>query len=709
MEKILRQNNIMFHEKERKIKTILKDESNNKCFDCNNSKPEYISLNNACFICKNCFKRHQKFPLNISKTTKNNLKSLTLKELQYLYFGGNKKLLEFMKYEYPNLINLDHSYIYKTVAMEYYRNWLKFLIEGGSKPLKPEIEIAYKSIENKGIPNNNTNEDNNVITIDFYNDCYNYNDKYNHTITNFIKNKSKNKINNGHNNNTFQYKERYETQNNFYKKKNSNYNDNYNYSDYLNKYINTQTIDLMSHTQTHFMPKKNRIVNNFINGNGNKITDIQNKINININLSQNEDNKNYDNINNNKGSNTNNKIYIKPKHNILKSIEKIQKNDFNDEIIKGKENGIEVIRIKIKKKPDKNKSVELREQKADIIKEKVIDLNTNYKINKNNNRNFLSAIYSPQNKEEYNDNNYKIRTSIKKNLDKKFNYCLNDLIYNADTKRLNENENKIMQKNYENINIKNSFNDNLTSTNKYNLIFKKKNLKNSFYVNYEKKKPRNYSTVEHSEFEIISKNKTNTINTSNNESRNNEESNDDSLTLNTTRALSLNKSMKHFYSRYPRKMNKTKTKTKLRNSNNSKKKDEKENKKFKKLKKEKSEIIHSLKLLLRKKNELSKKKNEKRENSEESESSEEEDEYQRVSTLKKNKIILKKSEVKEKNKKIKEPDSESDESSEKEYKNEKIKKIYKDKNKDKNSIKKNVDNDSIGVKYKKKSYKYSEI
>ena len=707
MEKILRQNNIMFHEKERKIKTILKDESNNKCIDCNNSKPEYISLNNACFICKNCFKRHQKFPLNISKTTKNNLKSLTLKELQYLYFGGNKKLLEFMKYEYPNLINLDHSYIYKTVAMEYYRNWLKFLIEGGSKPLKPEIEIAYKSIENKGIPNNNTNEDNNVITIDFYNDCYNYNDKYNHTITNFIKNKSKNKNNNGHSNNTFQYKERYETQNNFYKKKNSNYNDNYNYSDYLNKYINTQTIDLMSHTQTHFMPKKNRIVNNFINGNGNKITDIQNKINININLSQNEDNKNYDNINNNKGYNTNNKIYIKPKHNILKSIEKIQKNDFNDEIIKGKENGIEVIRIKIKKKPDKNKSVELREQKADIIKEKVIDLNTNYKINKNNNRNFLSGIYSPQNKEEYNDNNYKIRTSIKKNLNKKFNYCLNDLIYNADTKRLNENENKIIKKNYESINIKNSFNDNLTSTNNNNLIFKKKNLKNSFYVNNEKKKPRNYSTVEHSEFEIISKNKTNTINTSNNESRNNEESNDDSLTLNTTRTLSLNKSMKHFYSRYPRKMNKTKTK--LRNSNNSKKKDEKENKKFKKLKKEKSEIIHSLKLLLRKKNELSKKKNEKRENSEESESSEEEDEYQRVSTLKKNKIILKKSEVKEKNKKIKEPDSESDESSEKEYKNKKIKKIYKDKNKDKSSIKKNVDNDSIGVKYKKKSYKYSEI
>ena len=129
MENLLRKNNIMFHEKERKIKAILKDEFNNKCADCNNARSEYISLNNACFICKTCFKRHQKFPLNISKTLKNNLSLLTLKELQYLYFGGNKKLLEFMKYEYPKLIKLSPSFAYKTIAMDYYRNWLKYLID----------------------------------------------------------------------------------------------------------------------------------------------------------------------------------------------------------------------------------------------------------------------------------------------------------------------------------------------------------------------------------------------------------------------------------------------------------------------------------------------------------------------------------------------------------------------------------------------------
>ena len=139
----------MFHEKDRKIKSILKEELNDKWVDCKTSKPEYISLNNACFICKNCFKIHQKFSISISKIIKNNLNSLTLKELQYLYLGGNKKLMEFMKYEYPKLIKLNPSIAYKTIAIEYYRNWLKFLIEGGIKPIKPDIEIAYRLIDEK--------------------------------------------------------------------------------------------------------------------------------------------------------------------------------------------------------------------------------------------------------------------------------------------------------------------------------------------------------------------------------------------------------------------------------------------------------------------------------------------------------------------------------------------------------------------------------
>ena len=315
----------MFHEKERKIKSIIKEESNNKCIDCNNLKPEYISLNNACFICKNCFKKHQKFPFNISKTIKNNLTSLTLKELQYLYFGGNKKLLEFMKYEYPKLISLNRSFAYKTIAMDYYRKWLKFLIEGGERPYKPDIDIAYKSIEDKEYNNKkylNNKNDIDVITIDFYNDCYNYNDKYNKSITNFInKNNIKSNIFNSKGN-----KLKYQQKTIDKDISEENYN----------KYINTQTIDIFSHTQSNFMSKSNFFNNNYIldksknhrekssenifidNNYNNKNFEYKN----NLKIYDNEDYKNFNNDKVIKAFKTNNKIYIKPTHNKIKSTEK---------------------------------------------------------------------------------------------------------------------------------------------------------------------------------------------------------------------------------------------------------------------------------------------------------------------------------------------------------------------------------------------------
>ena len=43
MDYLLRKNNTMFHEKERKIKAILRDESNNKCVDCNIDKPRNLA------------------------------------------------------------------------------------------------------------------------------------------------------------------------------------------------------------------------------------------------------------------------------------------------------------------------------------------------------------------------------------------------------------------------------------------------------------------------------------------------------------------------------------------------------------------------------------------------------------------------------------------------------------------------------------------
>ena len=778
MENLLRKNNIMFHEKERKMKAIMKDETNNKCIDCNNSKPEYISLNNACFICKSCFKMHQNFPINISKTIKNNLKSLNLKELQYLYFGGNKKLLEFIKYEYPKLIKLNPLIAYKTIAMEYYRNWLKYLIEGGNKPHKPDIEIAYKSIDDKEFINknflNNNNNDGNVITIDFFNDCYNYNDKYNHTITNFI-----NKKNNRNNNINL-----YDTDKNFYFKKN-NYNskkDIFNYNKDINlininkdndinnnKYSNTQTIDLFSHTQSNFLSKNNNLAD-YVNINKKKynrkgsaediIMDSNNKRNFDAQNYLNKNNIINYNDKSLKPFRTNNNIYVKPKHNALKSFEKnsvlnpmyknyneTKDNNINNEKElyneknKEKINNIDIIKVKVKRssKDYYKKFEEIKEAKNKINNEKI-----KINIKKNNINDFDNASEDINNNDNvnYNDNNIISKNNIKTKLIKKqYNYNLSDLnnmnyiVENKgkkvtkDNKEINKNnENNIMR--YKD-NIDNSLN--INSSNNNNLVFKKKNLKNSFFLNPDKKTKRNYSTVQHSQFEILPKKK---MNATNDEIKSNE-SNDDSLSMNTTRTLTLNKSMKHFYSRYPRKMNRTKTKK--RKLNESKKRDEKiKEKKMQKLKKEKSEIIQSLKILLKKKNELSKKEDSEKE---EEEYEEEEDEIKKngddddsdkyeesdiINKYKKNNkkmninLLLKKrnDELKKKifyqmnntNKNKKDSSSErenDDEEREKAYKHQKIaKKENKKKIQSQDNINKGLNKVSIKGKYKKKEYKY---
>ena len=596
----MRKNNFMNCEKERKMKAIQKEELNNKCIDCKSENPEYISLNNAIFICKNCLKNHRKYSSNISRIIKNDLKSLTLKEVQYLYFGGNKKMLEFMKYEYPKLIKLDPSFVYKTIALEYYRNWLSYLVEGGKKPIKPDIEVAYNSIEDRKYNNKNysTNNNSDVITIDFINDCYNYNDKYNHTITNFINKKvPEDKREEGENNNNLDsnMKSRYQTDKAFYHKPPSN-----NLKDFLNyyktinknnyeKYINNQANDFFSKTQTNFGNNKNR-VNNIIDNNisRRKRNDIEDNNNNQIDNIIEDNNRNIYNSRILKAFKTNKRIYMKPKHTFIKSFEKEKEKDNNEN-----------------KEIDEDKDI-----KFTMVKKDNNDNPKNDNINYNKNQN--------QNQNEYilfNNRNRRINDGARSRYIKKFNNSFGNLnresednnIKNKEEKeKEKENDRNITQEMYETDNTKSNINEN--SINNYslnNIIFKKKNLKNNFYSNYDKRHNKNSSTVENSQFEIMSKNDT----TSHEDGKSYEESYDD--TQNSIQTLPSNKSLRQFYSRHPRKMNRTKTKR--RKLNESKREEKKERSRYEKLKREKSEIIHSLTILLKKKEQIKNDENRKKE------------------------------------------------------------------------------------------------
>ena len=162
--------------KEKKIFEINQEENNKKCFDCQSPNPKYISLYNGIFICHKCVNDiHNKLDSNISLILDNDLNNLSIKDIQYLYYGGNKKLLDFINYEYPTLKSLSKNKLYLTKAMEYYRQWLKYLIDEGQKPLKPTFEESNELI-NDIKKKSNKKKKGNVITIDFLNNYYNYDD-----------------------------------------------------------------------------------------------------------------------------------------------------------------------------------------------------------------------------------------------------------------------------------------------------------------------------------------------------------------------------------------------------------------------------------------------------------------------------------------------------------------------------------------------------
>ena len=134
--------------KKRKISLILKDPNNNICFECSKINPEFISLNNAIFLCKNCINNHLNLPKYISNIINNNLNHLSMKNIQYLSYGGNKNLKEFILNNFPDLIKISPNIFYYTKALDYYRKMIEYLVEGGIKPVMPNVNNAYELIIN---------------------------------------------------------------------------------------------------------------------------------------------------------------------------------------------------------------------------------------------------------------------------------------------------------------------------------------------------------------------------------------------------------------------------------------------------------------------------------------------------------------------------------------------------------------------------------
>ena len=199
-----KENTALIKIKKQKIKIIQNVPKNNECFECSSLNPEFISLNNGIFLCKNCVKHHSNFPKTISNIIKNDLNNLTLKNIQYLYFGGNERLKQFIQVDYPNLKKCSFQNLYKTYAMDYYRKNLEYLIEGGIKPIKPNKNKAcelikinkFNTIKKKNNVNiNNSDFKNNIEKINSENTKRNKNSKRKNNQLKYTKSSGKHRPN----------------------------------------------------------------------------------------------------------------------------------------------------------------------------------------------------------------------------------------------------------------------------------------------------------------------------------------------------------------------------------------------------------------------------------------------------------------------------------------------------------------------------------
>ena len=240
-----------FNTKFELIKEITKEEMNNECFDCRKKGPQYISINNAIFLCEECAQIHKSFPDNISFIIDNNLNLLTNNFLKYLYYGGNANLDNFINYDYPGLQNYSPEILYRTQAMIYYREELKCKIEQKPKPIRPNNIMAYKIVSENGLINiregkkfkNNNISNNKIPKKDIINNYYNnYNNTFN-TYNNFNLNNLNNKDSNNYINN-------YENKNyiNHYSRKD---NKDIKYCSLLNKAFFNEMRNLFGNYSSH--------------------------------------------------------------------------------------------------------------------------------------------------------------------------------------------------------------------------------------------------------------------------------------------------------------------------------------------------------------------------------------------------------------------------------------------------------------------------
>ena len=129
----------------------------NNCFDCGSRNPELISVNNGIFICNKCGINHMTFPPGTSILINKESNLISEKELQFLKYGGNKKLYEFILEQCPSLINLPRKLMYISPLLNLYRNHLLGLVIRGNEICRNKMKNIHNNLSTTQIKDDEIN------------------------------------------------------------------------------------------------------------------------------------------------------------------------------------------------------------------------------------------------------------------------------------------------------------------------------------------------------------------------------------------------------------------------------------------------------------------------------------------------------------------------------------------------------------------------
>jgi len=116
---------------------------NIKCFECDSSDADYVSINNSIFLCEKCYNNHKQYDKTFSEV-RPLTDNFSEDEINLILQGGNKRLNDFLlQYKIPK--NSENKYF--LYALDYYRKLLRSEAFGEDFPEKPDSVSAFKIIQ----------------------------------------------------------------------------------------------------------------------------------------------------------------------------------------------------------------------------------------------------------------------------------------------------------------------------------------------------------------------------------------------------------------------------------------------------------------------------------------------------------------------------------------------------------------------------------